>query len=624
MSLGESLNRMKELMGPSRLDTPLKANVSETVEKKIEGPDGKTYGIVRENQRFYIKESKDGSSFDYIGGFANKSEYEYPSYNSASRNLELKIRSINESMDNGKTFQTFKPVEQAEYIVEATSEMRNELERVKQVMAGASKIMNESKTEFISKPTFKDPEGFGTATDPKKQGEPFEEPAKANLDKDPKTSTLKPQEAGAPFEDKAKAELEKDKNFKAGIPAKQGEPFDEPAKDVLGNAVVTKKPSGGKTIKVTEQQLADVKKKMNEAYFDIDDDFGAGYGDEDENPLLSKFDYPEINRMGKSFKPTAVELEDLPSDEEEPEYDGPMTDFDTDTVELGTEVGDLDNEDELELENEEYMLGEGFFDKFKAMGNVGKSLGGSAIDKGKEFGQKVADKGKQIAQNVSDKVGQVKTQASQAYNQSMAQSSQGQIDKIADMLKNELINLNSRTVKSGGQPLNYNSVLSSLSNKLRGQLRNVQSEEEIGGDDNEDLINEITEAVLNAFGQHPGYRKVPFTTPPADGNKPFGEKIGDSAPFTQPVKTSDKKIAKGDSKMNGETQQSLPKLGQKGDIKPFDKAPKGKEGDSAPKTTPTLGKKGDIKPFDKKVSKADALDKLSESIIADLKSLKKK
>ena len=72
--------------------------------------------------------------------------------------------------------------------------------------------------------------------------------------------------------------------------------------------------------------------------------------------------------------------------------------------------------------------------------------------------------------------------------------------------------------------------------------------------------NTIRESELNVFGKHPAYRKAPMTTPPntevakngakdwndesAKGEKPFGEKIGSSAPFDKVIDTLTNAIMK--------------------------------------------------------------------------------
>jgi hypothetical protein len=656
MDSNSSLERMKQLINHGSQDAALKPNISETVEYKVNGPNGNVYGIVREKQRYFIKESKDGVSFDYIGGIGNKSENEYPSYNSAYRNLELKIREMNASKNTGKVFETFKPATQAEYIIEATEDMRKELDRFKQITNGAQNIMKESTTEFINKPTFKDPESFGKATDPKKQGAPFTDAATAKLDKDPNFKATDPKKQGDPFDKEAKSDEEKFDIEKTNAkPVKAGDPFTAPAKDVLGNSVATQNPKGGKVFKVTEAQLTQLKKYMTEDFGDEE----FYYNDEDESDLLKQFNY-DINNLsgGKKFTPSKKDLIDIniDDDDDDEKYselnpgfhinDDGLDDIDIDVNDDGLDddvnidVNDdgVDIDVDNELEQSEDDIEEGLWDTLKGVGSVGKHFGGQAA-------QGIKQGAKDAYGNVKQGFKNAGKAASQIYNQSKAASSQSAIDKIASDLAIELKNLNNRTIKGGGQPLNYNSIITSLANKMKGQVRKESVEPEM----DENLVKEITEAVLNAFGQHPTYQKAAFTTPAADadlkpgthewddasvkGQAPYGQKIGSSAPFTEPVK---QKVGEGeigedaDEIMQGKTPQGLPNLGQKGDKAPFNKTVQ-KNGDKIAKGTPVqqgekpqgkaeLGKKGNKAPFDKApTKKAEVLNKLAESIIADLK-----
>jgi hypothetical protein len=107
---GNEINeRMKQLMGM----TPMNEGLSRsTVELTKIGPDGKTYGIVRENHEYYIKVSDKTSNltvedFKYIGGLQNKKQEAYPSYAKATKHLNLKFNSICESYDIVNTFNVF-------------------------------------------------------------------------------------------------------------------------------------------------------------------------------------------------------------------------------------------------------------------------------------------------------------------------------------------------------------------------------------------------------------------------------------------------------------------------------------------------------------------------------------
>jgi hypothetical protein len=100
---------MKQLMGV----TPINEGLSRsTVELTKIGPDGKSYGIVRENHEYYIKVSDKTSNltvedFKYIGGLQNKKQEAYPSYAKATKHLNLRFNSICESFDIVNTFNVF-------------------------------------------------------------------------------------------------------------------------------------------------------------------------------------------------------------------------------------------------------------------------------------------------------------------------------------------------------------------------------------------------------------------------------------------------------------------------------------------------------------------------------------
>ena len=107
---GNEINeRMKQLMGV----TPINEGLSRsTVELTKIGPDGKSYGIVRENHEYYIKVSDKTSNltvedFKYIGGLQNKKQEAYPSYAKATKHLNLRFNSICESFDIVNTFNVF-------------------------------------------------------------------------------------------------------------------------------------------------------------------------------------------------------------------------------------------------------------------------------------------------------------------------------------------------------------------------------------------------------------------------------------------------------------------------------------------------------------------------------------
>lgn len=97
----DQINRMRSLMGMTPVNESTKRSV---VELTKEGPDGKVYGIVRENHKYFIKVAEKSTdklvaeSFNYIGGLKNKTDKSYDSYSEATRQLNLKFISLNEAL----------------------------------------------------------------------------------------------------------------------------------------------------------------------------------------------------------------------------------------------------------------------------------------------------------------------------------------------------------------------------------------------------------------------------------------------------------------------------------------------------------------------------------------------
>lgn len=85
----KDLQRMRDLMGNRK---PInESKLISAVELIKKSPDGKFYGVVRENKKYFIKESTDGSNFDFIGGVANKNKHQFESYEHAVRILNLML-----------------------------------------------------------------------------------------------------------------------------------------------------------------------------------------------------------------------------------------------------------------------------------------------------------------------------------------------------------------------------------------------------------------------------------------------------------------------------------------------------------------------------------------------------
>jgi hypothetical protein len=104
------LNRMKKLMGVSSINENTKTSVVELTKM---GPDGKVYGIVRENHKYFIKVSNKkenliAEDFMYVGGLKNKTEKSFDSYSKATKQLNLKFLSLNEALNKTNSINVLK------------------------------------------------------------------------------------------------------------------------------------------------------------------------------------------------------------------------------------------------------------------------------------------------------------------------------------------------------------------------------------------------------------------------------------------------------------------------------------------------------------------------------------
>jgi hypothetical protein len=100
-----TLKRMLELSDIKPLIKENKKNLS-NFELVKESVNGKTYAIVKEQHRYYIKESNSKenlteSDFDYVGGVGNKAKKSFGSYSDATKHLNLMFEEINNHHEVG-------------------------------------------------------------------------------------------------------------------------------------------------------------------------------------------------------------------------------------------------------------------------------------------------------------------------------------------------------------------------------------------------------------------------------------------------------------------------------------------------------------------------------------------
>lgn len=459
------------------------------VEFKKKAANGKTYGIVHESAKFYIMEApqKDtevlAEDFDYIGGFNNRKENEYSSYAKASNALDLKLMSINESVEKQNRVVIETPKPKTEWQTSMTEGMRKEIDRFKTITANVATILSEENKSHGTIPSEHTvPEAPSTHPSAKKVNSPFTDTAVANGDKDFKKEEHNHETAGWPFDTNGEVSS-KDMQSDKKPSIKATSTYSENAQYVPNNSVADKNPSGGKVVRVNEGRNK-IRLKLTEnqvlAWNDSKNYMDASNGTE----IGSSAPYDEEIKENESmicddsdYKAGTSEIGDTSP------YNKKVNE---DTVKAEDAAGVIDDDDELD------------------------DVPFPEVEDDDDFDE---DDEYEIS-----------------------------VDGDNDDTEFE-INLDDNSLDNS----RYN-------NRAMRGLENWEKD----WDDFEDFDdsfeesrahrrNRISERRLNVFGKHPAYRKQPMTTPPnrevaingarewddesAQGERPFGEKIGSSAPY---------------------------------------------------------------------------------------------
>ena len=523
------LSRMKALMTYGKIDEGTEKKVNASLEYHKEGADGKVYGIVKECNHYYIKTANRGEemiveSYQYIGGFRNKGDYEYNSYNNALKQLELKLSSINEAHDNKVNISTLDPFKKETLIAEASDKMRDEIARQRQIMYNAAMIMSESKEYAVkggnacstsqpeaetgkkgdegyekveSKPEYKGSNVNGVV----KKAEPFKEnPVNEGCEGEGDFDEglckgRDPRKIGWEMEGQTVVKEENDEWGSAGLPSTPGvgeadtdknnglfsEPISEGAVDVEGD----------------NEPFTETVNESEEDEFDFgEDDFSEDeFGD-------------ELDIEGEDFDVEGdeeIDGEEMPADE----FDGEeVEDIEIDSIdgdELEDEVEEVDETDPESIRAEIARL-----ESLLADVEGGEEVEGEDFPESEDY-EELDDEPVDTIEGEEEIEGE---------------------EMPADDFDDEEVEDEDVYMESRKRVMD--SIVESVVKKF------------------------INENELHDFGKHPGYRKKPMTLPPTgqDENEhgrdwndesvyseqPFGEKIGDGNPYTELVKNVTKDV----------------------------------------------------------------------------------
>lgn len=523
--INSQLDRMKAMMTYG-LQTESKKDSYNSVEYQREGADGKLYGIVREGTKFYIKVSDKTKGalkedFNYIGGFRNRKDNEYTSYANALKQFDIKMISLKEAKGNTKLMvESWNPENNEKLMVEATASMQREIARQRQIMGNAATIFEGKKNYSVEL---------------------------MNEGCDIEKNNLKG---------------EKKHDACGDVTCNGGDPFTEKAKDgedTEGISSVQKTNIGKASKPVTESEQV-LGWNDNADYLDtshgteVGDDapFTEGEGTEKELKNGTVAEGVAMHTQGENQNSPAVGVGEVGDDAPFTEKaDNELQEgfFHNDGLADDEQLGDTpeevvldgeDMEDDFEIEGEEEPFGaeeefgaeEPFGDELEGEADFESDLDEPEVEN--EFDSDVETRLSAIEDmlaKIAEKIGVDAFEDDELYSDEEGESEEGEFD--AEECSEDF----------GG-------------------------EESFEDDDEDDFeVYEsknyrkmmMKEDKMDYFGKHPAYQKEPMELPSnshkempdyydmndesVEGEKPFGQEIGDSAPFEIDPKAIENAIA---------------------------------------------------------------------------------
>ena len=551
-NFNDQLLRMKALMTYGTVNEDTKHISSYNIEYKAKAADGKYYGIIRENSKYFVKVATPGKemiaeAYQYIGGITNKSNYEYNSYANALKQFELKLGSINEAYDENRrvNVEALDPYKKEDLVIEGTEKMKNELARQRQIMRNACVIMNEA-TEIGSTPFKSQPESEHDNSGDKdypftKEGKPEEDRGAIKFDGgDPEkhSSTFGPDSNDVEDYDLDKGKTPKVKdsvaseNPKGGKVARVNESMEE-----CGGACGMKECDG----MFAEEGDEDLELGQEEEPVDTEELNGVAPEELEDSELGDKdsaFDDPSLGDEDMFHDDEDDELgdeepidnapdgeeDDLDFDDEE-DPDDDEFDFE-DEDELGDDEEDLDD-DEFDFENEDDEFGDEGEDFEDEDGLGDEEYNGEEEDPEIELDENVVKKFRQLVRESINEMFGDESGRKDCFDQFGRDANDAKFDESLPDDEDEEDDEEDRDWK-----------LSSISEAKAAKMNSIV----------ESVVNDIlNEDELHVFGDHPGYRKKPMTLPQTGEDKfqvnrdwndesvhseePFGKGKGDSTPF---------------------------------------------------------------------------------------------
>lgn len=248
----EQVAHMLHLMDYGVKNESKKSQYTSVMNQK-EGADGRVYGIVAEGTKYYIKSCPKGKenlaeSFDYLGGFLNRKSCEYSSFADAVKDMDMRLMSLNE--DHGKRMTINEMKRSYDFMDAGMHEMKEDIARHNQILENID-VIYQNKKNGIGDRNIGVPEAPKTQEYNTKVGDPFEDKANYEENRDNEEKAKDHEKQGNPFEEKAEYKENTDDMQKkdSNIP---GDTYTKKAEYVPDNAVADMHPSGGHVSRVDE------------------------------------------------------------------------------------------------------------------------------------------------------------------------------------------------------------------------------------------------------------------------------------------------------------------------------------------------------------------------------------
>ena len=511
--------RLQQLAEVKKPVTKESRNLGTLIDYK-RAADGVAYGIIKEQHHYYLKkagtkQNPSAADFAYIGGLENITEFQYKKLSEADKHRSMILHTINEAI-------TLRPDKNG------SKKKLNEDKAEAEIDAAAEKVDDlDAATDAAAEPEVADDGGEGemaAGLEAEPAGE--EMPATDGGEEMPMDGEEAPEgEEGIPASDGGEEAPEGEEGIPASDGGEEGEAESQLQKDVsqIADEIKDTEMDGG-TIKWVLKRflqafLPEKEEEMNEeeskgeskmAELDIDD------RKEIADMILNVVSPEDVQGLEKNVEDTEARAEAGLEEEECSECGGfgayaESRGYTKDSIqecgeeELGSVVSgyanaynDGQNDGDFKMvallitpEMLEKLKGEYGHDEYaeKLSPYVGdmneckleerqaqinelwgglKNLGQAAASGVKGAVQKGAEKIGQTYQAGKEKVGQAVTGIKQTYHKGEVPAEVKKLEQQANDLGKQIAALNSRLQKAGQQPVNVQSLLTTIKNQLTG------------------------------------------------------------------------------------------------------------------------------------------------------------